>query len=90
MTLKDFTKYDTGLTAPAESWPVATPSDSTEYTNPPRAIVVTGSAGTVVMQDKLGNTMTLTVGVEGLNVERAYRPFKIMAASTATGIHLLY
>lgn len=74
-----------GFGQPASDWFSITPSDSNELAIRPRALYA-GSAGTLVVVSKLGNTMTITVAVG----YHPLRPVKVGASTTVSPLYGLY
>ena len=73
--------------APAQNFAAVTPSDSTVFTNRPRALYV-GAAGDIVVQDE--NAVSVTFKAVPGGTVLPIRPLRVMAATSATQIVALY
>jgi hypothetical protein len=73
--------------APAQNFGAVTPSDSTTFTNRPRAIYV-GVTGDLVVQDESNVSITFKAVPGGTVLP--IRPLRVMAATTASQIVALY
>lgn len=73
-----------GLLSSSDKWVEITPHDTNELAFKPKAIEVGITAGTVVMEDVDGNTLTAYYNAGDM---KPHRPTVITTASTATPIY---